>query len=203
MFLHPFCKQTGGGSANSVRYFNLHLHRGIFFRFRKRGKEDSALPLVKNHSSRASYRPGSLGYTQKTPACPQNSSWAYLALKHECCHFYWHHLYSDLWPKKFIFSFQLHNNIYSYSVSTYTHTSSEVWGNWMLKGCRWNSNAMAGAGIQSQLSRIRCPWLTSAVRNYFGTWPWQVRGKHKEENKRVSLSFAPSSFLHSVGQMWF
>lgn len=25
-----------------------------------------------------------------------------------------------------------------------------------------------GAGIQSQLSGIRCPWLTSAVRNYFG-----------------------------------
>lgn len=53
----------------------------------------------------------------------------------------------------------------------------------------------AGAGIQSQLSGIRCPRLTSAVRNYFGTWPWQVRGDHKEENKRVSLSSAPASSL--------
>lgn len=62
---------------------------------------------------------------------------------------------------------------------------------------------MLCAGIQSQLSGIRCPWLTSAVRNYFGAWPWQVRGNQEKENKRVSLSSAPASSLHNVGQMQF
>lgn len=60
-----------------------------------------------------------------------------------------------------------------------------------------------GAGFQSQLSGIRCPWLTSAVRHYFGTWPWQVRGNHQEENKRVSLPSALASSLLGLGQMWF
>lgn len=42
---------------------------------------------------------------------------------------------------------------------------------------------MLCAGIQSQLSRIRCPRLTSAVRNYFGAWPWQVRGTARRRTK--------------------
>lgn len=49
----------------------------------------------------------------------------------------------------------------------------------------------AGAGIQSQLFGIRCPWLTSAVRNYCGAWPWQVRGHCEEENKSFSSLFCP------------
>lgn len=104
--LRPFCKQTGQVSANSARYFKLHWHRAIFFYYRKSGEEDSALPLLENHNSWASYRHGCSVYTKKDPS---TSSKQFLSLfrfkKHGCCYCCQCHLGSDLWKKKQIFFF--------------------------------------------------------------------------------------------------
>lgn len=79
--LHPFWRHTGQVSAHSARDFQFYLHRALLFHYRKSGNENSALPLAENHNSGAFCRHWCLGYTQKTPAHPQNNSWACLDLK--------------------------------------------------------------------------------------------------------------------------